>query len=145
VTDDIAAFIKARIADDEAAALATLDVNVRAAMKRGTPPPRWVQEGATIRDDGTARTPAVRVGHTWAHEAAHIALHDPARVLREVAALRAWAEWHEPGDDGKSCSACMIGESDIYGQQYLDYPCPQLRHLATIWGDHRDYKESWTP
>jgi hypothetical protein len=143
VTDDIAAFIKARIADDEAAALATLDVNVRAAMKRGTPPPRWVQEGATIRDDGTARTPAVRVGHTWAHEAAHIALHDPARVLREVAAWRAVVEDHA-ATVAEATPLRRQSMSDLEFLRVLDAE-RTLGHLAAIWDGHPDYRAEWRP
>lgn len=60
----------------------------------------------------------------------HITRHDPARVLREVAAMRhildaiSPPDPHEPG----GCPDCDV----IYA-------------LATIYIDHPDYRQEWTP
>lgn len=81
MTDDLVAWLRAQIDADEAIALATIDATHRA------DPPRWVYaDDRSIRDDG--RNAVLRVKHTWNHEAAHITRHDPARVLRDIAAKR---------------------------------------------------------
>jgi hypothetical protein len=63
--------------------------------------------------------------------AAHVARHDPARVLREVAAKRAilaeCARSVECGDDG-----CVLAGAVIV-------------NMAAIWGDHPDYGEAVRP
>lgn len=69
----------------------------------------------TITTDSEGLTPAVE-----AHQAHHIARHDPARVLREVAAKRAHLKW-----------ASTYGYTDLLG--YLAYP----------YSDHPDYRQEW--
>lgn len=54
---------------------------------------------------------------------AHIALNDPAHVLRWVAALRAVVELH------MSCDDVSYGD---------DSTCPELALIAAIWGDAGD-------
>jgi hypothetical protein len=80
-------------------------------------------------------------------DADHIARHDPARVLREVAALRAVVEIHEPVKSAfpsftapMVCGVCSPGKEEGW-----DAPCPTLRHLASIWSDHEDYDPAWQP
>ena len=85
--DDLVAWLRHQIDEDERVARATLSVGTRANMRREKPAPRWIRDGSRIRDDAPGPT-ILRVGHTWAREADHIARHDPARVLAEVAAKR---------------------------------------------------------
>jgi hypothetical protein len=56
----------------------------------------------------------------------HIARHDPARVLREVEAMRGILEAHRrvPTDSGLAVA---------------------VHHLATVYADHPDYDEAWRP
>lgn len=61
--------------------------------------------------------------------AAHVADHDPGRVLAQVAALRAVLGEHQ------DCS--IVGVVLV--------PCPTVRHLAAIWADHPDYRQEWKP
>lgn len=86
--DEFVRWLKAQIDEDEAAALGTLDISRRAAMKRGEPVPRWEYEpDGSIRDQkGMARM--ARVKFTWSDSAAHIVRHDPARVLLEIESKR---------------------------------------------------------
>jgi len=70
--------------------------------------------------------------------AAHIARHDPARALREVAAKRAILAEHGPGEDGSVwCRVCDpaadMNDSDRW------YPCKTVRLLAPVWSGHPDY------
>ena len=59
----------------------------------------------------------------------HIAMHDPARVLRQCEAIRRIVEEH--GDD-EWCNVC-------YDYKPMDAPCLTLRALGSFWSDHPDY------
>lgn len=109
---ETAAFIERELSEDERVALATIGINERAGMRRGIPPPRWVEDDWGIRSED--RYGVLRVKHTWARERAHIIRHDPARVLRRVRATRdlvaaILAEKHDyvPGDEFYSCSQAV--------------------------------------
>ena len=71
-----------------------------------------------------------------------IALHDPARMLREVEAGRALLAEHE----GECCVKGMCcGEVTDYFAAGAGDPCPTLRILAAIWRGHPDYRQEWKP
>lgn len=99
---------------------------------------------------------------------AHIARHDPARVLADVAAKRAIIEDHgwkyaDPyeswkgdayreryGDtrDSRLCTRCggtsphpNLGEVE----RRDSWPCTTLRLLALPYAEHEDYDEEWRP
>lgn len=77
----------------------------------------------------------------------HAARHDPARVLREVAAKRAIIEQHPNVNDG-DCGTCVVGAwgYPTHGSSRpASWPCPTLRHLAAPHAEHPDYNESWRP
>jgi hypothetical protein len=77
-----------------------------------------------IYDEGT---PSVQ-------EAQHIARHDPARVLREVAAKRAVLDAYRAERDGG-----FGGSGFTEGLEFT------LRHAAVAWDDHPGYREEWRP
>lgn len=96
----------------------------------GTLPPKLV----TTFDDALFDRPI----------AAHIARHNPARVLREVEAKRGIIERHEQAREfgGKSTiSAHVNAQDDGYVQACFD----ALRDLALPYADHPDYREEWRP
>lgn len=68
-------------------------------------------------------------------DARHIALHDPARALRDVEAGRRILARHA------ACPACggYKAWSDGAG------PCPDLADLLYRWADHPDYDPAWRP
>lgn len=66
-------------------------------------------------------------------QAAHIVRHDPARVLREVAAKRAIMAEH--GIDQDPC--------DAHDAMYESAPCDVILNLAAIYLDHPDYQAEW--
>ncbi len=74
----------------------------------------------------------------------HIARHDPARVLADVAAKRWIVELHAEAefpdtDEGrdKNIAEC--------GQCMEDYPCHTLRLLALPYAGHDGYRSEWAP
>ena len=77
-------------------------------------------------------------GWPLASEAVHIARHDPARVLRQCAALRLILTEHDRTPGGH-CSVCR--EFD-YRRDYdaVAWPCPTVRAVASVWSDHPDYR-----
>ena len=58
----------------------------------------------------------------------HMARHDPARVLREVAAKRA-----------------MVDDLAYGGPEMGDAQDHVFRRLASVYSDHPDYQQEWTP
>ena len=84
--------------------------------------------------------------------AQHIAAHDPARVLADIAAKRLLFALHEPQADvrirdGKyvqdppKCTICFMpyprrGTSELW-------PCPTVRLLAAPFASHPDFKPGW--
>lgn len=64
----------------------------------------------------------------------HVARHDPARVLAEVAAKRAILDLHDQGDKADECAIC-----------FAVWPCGTLRALATVYADRDGYDERWRP
>lgn len=76
----------------------------------------------------------------------HIARHDPARVLADVAAKReiialhapfdAWADIPGPHGPQIVCRECAGARM---------YPCPTLRVLAAPYAEHPDYRQEWKP
>lgn len=136
-------FVAARLDEDEAAAF-------NAARTDGTDwrPRSGIGIGHTVY--APLREPGQRGVADVATEeaAAHIARHDPARVLREVEAKRAILAEHTPEtpDYGPfkgepQCGSCGAVSSDAY--YGIDWPCGTLRHLAAVYSDHPDYDPAW--
>jgi hypothetical protein len=158
-------FLRARIDEDEAAALATLSITRRANLQRGIEPPRWVRNGMKIYD-ADPFPPIVRVEHTWPSEAEHITRHDPARVLADVEAKRRILELHESWPvlveqppvmkfaEGVENLAVSMSQqmawltTKEYRARFGDEPPTSaiLRALALSYAGHPDYrKEEWCP
>jgi hypothetical protein len=72
------------------------------------------------------------------------------RDRREVKAKRAILDEHSPGypvtypepSGQPTCSVCDEGTYDV---EPVPWPCPTIRHLAAVYGDHPDYQEEWKP
>jgi len=71
----------------------------------------------------------------------HINRHDPAHVLREVAAKRRVLERHHD-DDGDGCYGCGFGNDEERMVKDVN-DCPELRDMASIYDDRPGYKEEW--
>lgn len=151
-------FLRARLAEDQAAALRACTRMPGHSERRGLAlnadsdrapavldahwdGERWVaaadsELSADPAVELSPRRPAARrrvADISDPETARHIARHDPARVLAEVEAKRQIVEHHgEPHE---------CPEYDVA----WDSPCPTLRHLAAVYADHPDYREEWKP
>lgn len=143
-------FIAARLDEDAAAAEATSQdydsVTTWKSGKGSTGRHWWVQnnwsDGVVATDSDTSEPAAV---------VAHIARHDPARVLRQVGAMRLIVEEHCIGRAGwnhteTGCSGCGgdTGGDDRYHFNVAPEDCETLQALAAIYSDHPDYRQEWT-
>lgn len=122
---DLVEFLRARLDEDEAAA--------RNVDEHG-PFTVYPGDGAYLLYDGT--DPVVMVSMPSEPLAFHIARHDPARVLAEVAAKRALVEEH--GIESSEQEYCKICDT-------LTWPCGTLRYLAAVYADCEGYDERWRP
>ena len=157
MNDDLAGFLNARLDEDEAAASAA----TTGPWEWETPDrigewtdhgPNLMSKTATWRSpEGRGPNPSMVLG-AWGYDAwgvsiddedaAHIARHDPARVLREVAAKRTIIEWWQRGDPQPGDPA----PSPTYEGWRKSLPGYQLlRQLAAVYSDHPDYRQEWTP
>lgn len=125
--DDLIAFLNERLAEDERIATAARD----------EPESDW----------------------WWSEDAEsaperHIARHDPARVLADVAAKRAIVEMH--AREGEDCAICCgeeyieehwDGEEETveHVREPAPYPCRTLLLVASIYAEHPDFKADWRP
>jgi len=123
--DDLAAFLAARLDEDETIARAAGSCD-------------WyddIDDSVPLADERN---------HAWRFA--------PARVLREVAAKRAILAAHRahryegPYPSTPTCTVC-ITERKGYQEEWDDdeWPCATLRHLAAVYSDHPGYRQEWRP
>lgn len=76
--------------------------------------------------------------------AAHIARHDPRRVLAEVDAKRQIIREHQKLPLRLTCKTCVSWIDNEIPERRI-YPCHTLRLLALPYASHKDYREEWRP
>lgn len=123
---EVIEFVRARLHDRKRVALAVPE------RRRS-----WSEEGGSVI-----------AGHLtddvvdWVYDegaAEHIALNDPASVLRDVEADRRIVELHT--NDHGACRVCwrVTARSSVRE----DYPCATVRLLALRFDQHPDYQQEW--
>jgi uncharacterized protein DUF6221 len=136
---DIVAFISARLDEDEAYAL-------EAAKEFG---PDWIEiwsgqidlsANLPDRQPPADRSWDAHVQTNDSRVSRHMVRHDPARVLREVAAKRRVLERH--GGEDHMCVKGIVGYS-VQAWYDKDEACPDLLNLAAPYADHPDYDPEW--
>jgi uncharacterized protein DUF6221 len=135
MSEDLVAFLNARLDEDERIALAA------------TPGPWHAQEDAVFAGShrppgysrGIAITRASYTGSILDHSAnaTHIAYHDPASVLREVATKRAIIGSYQALAASEDTSRWHEGE--LFAMEAV------VRWMAAIWSDHPNYRQEWKP
>ncbi|MBX9392245.1 hypothetical protein K4749_01190 [Streptomyces sp. TRM72054] len=125
--------------------------HVEAAAHTATPGPWHVVEygdwteyaagiGTSPDDDGIAGHGYEGGGVERLDDARHIALHDPAAVLRRSAADRRILAEHAPQPDGsgfpnsRQCRTCSRDGGDGY-HYLMPYPCPTVLAVADSYGE----------
>jgi lipopolysaccharide biosynthesis regulator YciM len=110
---------------------------------------------ARIEADEAKATRASSAVASWpmvANEAArlsadagwHVLDHNPARVLAQCAAMRKIVEDHRPFRLAQTvCQTCEEKPQIGYEAGVVEWPCPTIRALASIWSDHPDWREEW--
>ena len=137
-------FIAARLDEDEAIArsAATSEDVYDGTGSRDNPD--WLvldfdEEGITVWDKNQHKADG-----SSGHESdltRHMSRHDPARVLRTVAALRSAVEDLALIPELQSN---LEGEFGSPGEAAkVEAAGPDLRPIASIWSDHPDYKTDW--
>jgi uncharacterized protein DUF6221 len=118
---DLMAWLKACVDADEAAA--------RESFHEGQ---RWITE-----EEGVYRWPDDELVHMADRkaDARHVARHDPARVLREVAHKRRVLDRHQGYHSPAMCSWCSDSE------KYAPWPCPDIADMVAIYGDQPGYEQ----
>jgi hypothetical protein len=133
-------FLEARLAEDE--------IKARAAGE--SVGYSWTEHEQVIARGGKPEGSNYLSGIWTEHddEAPHIARHDPARVLREVAAKQAIMATVLP------CPACLKGircvPHDVSAGASTWRPATArdehaLKLLAAIYSNHPDYRKEWRP
>jgi len=121
-------FLKARIAEDEAVALAAT-----------AGPWTWSEVEEPSLYSGDEPVISAYGMHTEGfvdaipEDRAHIARWHPARVLSECAAKRAAVEIHREGVD----------PCDEHDAAFKSIPCDTIRAFAAVYKDHPDYQQEW--
>lgn len=139
--DDLVVFLRARLAEDEQVA--------RGVSTGPNVPEKWTaakyREGVRPwRIDGQC---SLVVEAVCGPDAAHIARHDPARVLAEVEAKRRVIDRYEAGvallkawtAADELLSALTVQNAENTGLEWA------LRLLALPFRNHPDYKPEWAP
>ena len=153
---DPAAFLAARLDEDEAAAKAAPGEHWKAFTEDDI-------AGASVYDDQWLLLYPERYDHDKPLSAkpgatgpqyiqrsrdalaAHIARHDPARVLREVAADRKLlAEHHILAEYEARAHLAGVGEPE-YAYGFADGVALAVRIRAERFADHPDYDPAWRP
>ena len=163
--DNLVAFLQARLDEDEDVA------------SDATPGP-WTSEWHGQHHTVSGPEPAGELIAEWIYaiaslepeasveraecdtrDAVHIARHDPARVLREVAAKRRIVDDYGSALDNRQSIRAEIrkilhSNPDAFGalsrqeNALIDKAeglLPIVRLIATVYADHPDYREEWRP
>lgn len=99
-------------------------------------PPRWKWTGHEGVYAGRLAIAVDGFGYMDDTVGKHIARHDPAYVLADIAAKRKILALHEE----KSHRECRLCEPHD-----PDWPCRTVRTFAAPFASHPDYDESWRP
>jgi hypothetical protein len=154
---DIAAFLGARLNEDEATAKATEHEDgpytlswTRGGGRRLTFDNGRHEDYEAVYAGNWERILIARDSVRGGPLATHIALHDPARALREAEVWRKVLGEHHPTDwtayGDRMCSRCVWDMDELADPDaviWIPWPCPTIRAVAAIWSDNPDYDEAW--
>jgi hypothetical protein len=134
--DDLVAFLRARLDEDEATARAAFGFDPEWQIEAAKNPAHRSYRSVVRSAQSEVITDDIDDG-----PAVHIARHDPARALREVEAKRRILEIHY--DYRGVCPTCFSLRNPPIQRE--PYPCDTARMLALPYADHPDYRAEWRP
>ncbi|MFB4273051.1 DUF6221 family protein [Nonomuraea sp. GTA35] len=137
--DDVIAFLRARVDEDEKTAL-----TVPVGEPLCHPPAHWLPGADPGGEKRWVMGTFKDIDAHTVEAAEHIARHDPARVLREVEAKRQLLDRHMPGEYGQ-CVTCHVGAYSCGCCSWGDFPCDTVRLLALAYADHKEFRREWRP
>lgn len=131
MSDDLAAFWEARLAEDEAAAVAAAGADKRYGGR-----PHWSALGNIVIDASDPDWAVVDLGPCFedASVGAHIVRHDPARTLRKVEAGRTVLAEYARALEKAPGNAPLINTL-----------LRIIKAQAAADDDHPDYRQEWKP
>lgn len=167
MSDDLVAFLRARLDEDERMARAAAEPERWAELNR-QPRPQWYVQlwadpdrTAVIADPESSAFPVVVSIEGMDEDDAqnrveHIARHDPARVLQDVKAKRQIVDIYAAALEERTTVRSRMREavdkefwrlhqhesSLIERARILT---PTVHALATVYADHPDYRPEWRP
>lgn len=133
--DDLVQFLRDRLDEDETVA--------RTAGGQEADGLRWLDHGSGsgVVSDDAGMVVTYRTGAGDPH-AADIALHDPARTLREVEAKRGLLKrYEEPETSAALSDSVNTFTAGVERTVLLEV----FRHLTLPYADHPDHREDWRP
>lgn len=129
MTDDLVAFLRDRLDEDE-----------RIARRPGDSFRQIGETGVIVATEGDRAEECASAN--WAGVADHIVRHDPARVLREVEGKRGVIALYDRAVvDSKSSDFLVRGPAPMV----ITVLTPVLAHLAQAYSAHSDYRPEWKP
>lgn len=151
MTADLVAFLKARLDEDAAIALRASEPAAWMELNRQPRPTWYVQywadpDRAVIVADPQSSSYSIVATLEGDDEAdaeartAHIARHNPARALREVAAKRSAIEEYE-----SVVESMDDYDPDGMGRAMVSSLRGVLEAAASVYADHTDCQEGWKP
>jgi hypothetical protein len=153
VIEDLVAFLRARLDDDKQTARMAAEPEQWAVLNRQPRPDWYVQhwadpdQTAVVADPESsaypvAMTPKGMEERDAEARAAHIARHDPARVLADVEAKRGVLQLAAKAQEEAESPDHLVRRPARVMLLALE---PVLQHLALAHADHPDYREEWRP
>lgn len=137
-SEALADFLRARLDEEEAAALAASD-GPWTAWRAGRVGGLGHLEHAVMRPGQKAGSRAPIAAASWV-DAEHVARHDPARALREIEAKRGLLSLRDRLSYGAEVDTSALM---LRGGAYVLEVAVQWAALA--YADHPDYREEWRP
>ena len=136
--DDLIAFIKARLDEDEAIARAAGQDDL---ARTWTGNDNGYRGGGQVTD-GHGEKVVYDEGAPDTAQALHIARHDPARARREVEAGRRIMARYEDCLDRMEDPEYPASIARDQAREYEDFVLP---NLAMAWSSHPEYRREWRP
>lgn len=157
--DELVQWLRAQLDEDERIARAAAEpeqwVELNRAPQTSWSVDRWADpdRAAVVAEESSAYpVVATTQGMDEADaeaRVAHIAEHDPARVLREIDAKRRILTRHSPHVSGSTgCAArCEQGHPGVPVCNHDGYrwPCPDVRDQADVYAARPGFREEWRP